>query len=309
MTTPLLPPFTLAVAVALLACGGDDGGSNPLDAGPDAPPGPAREVIGTIDVREQRYLSIEDGTPMEWSSGQARAAFYDGRPPRWHREVARAGACTLRKYTPSSCEPFCDGVCVDTNVCEPWPTLVAAGRLTISGLTTTVRMAGEGGFYYPEAQLPAELFADDAAITAELAGGGGFAGVTLATTGVPALRGAIAGNKLELVHGQEATVRWTSVAGDARVKLTINANNQGHGQPYLAIIECDVADAAGEVTIDASLIADFPETRAWTICAGTDCPPSTLRRYHRATAPVGDFDLELVVACELAFGVDHFLPD
>ena len=300
--------LTALLTFALAACGGDDGAA-PVDGGLDAPPGSAREVIGTIDVHEQRYLWLDDGTPMESASANVRAAFYDGHPPSFHREVARAGACVLRRYTPASCEPFCDGICVDTNVCEPWPTLVAAGRLSIDGLAVALRMPGTDGFYYPDAQLPAELFADGATITASLAGGGGIPASTLSTTGVAPLTGALPDTTLTLVPGQDAIVRWTPAAGDARVKLTINANIQGHGQPYLAIIECDAADAAGAITVPSSMIDAFPETRAWTICAGTDCPPSTLRRYRRATVAVGAQDLELVVASELAFGVDHILPD
>ena len=123
------------------------------------------------------------------------------------------------------------------------------------------------------------------------------------------LTGAIPDGKLVLEPGQDEIVRWTPAGGDARVRLTLNSNNQGHGQPYLGIIECDSPDAAGEVRVSASLVDEFPETRAWTICAGTDCPPSTLRRYQRATAPVGEHDVELVVSSVIAFGVDHILPE
>ena len=304
-----LPASALFLVTTLAACG-DDAGNGTADAGTDAPPGQAREVIGTIDVHEQRYVYVEKGVPMENLWSNVRAAFHDGRPPRWHREVARAGACVLKRYTPSLCEPACvDGLCVEANVCERFPTLVSAGRLIIDSTTVAIRIAGTDGFYYPETQLPTDLFADGATIRAELIGGGGYPGLTLSTTGVPPIAGAIPDGTLTLVPGQDHTVRWTPATGDSRMRLTLNSNNQGHGLPYLGIIECDVADAAGEVTVDAALIDAFPETMAWRICAGTDCPPSTLRRYHRATFAVGDQDVELVVATEIAFGVDHILPD
>ncbi len=298
-----------ALALALAACG-DDGGAAPPDAAIDAPPGQAREVIGGIDIAEQRHLYVDEGAPAESRSASVRAAFYDGRPPRWHREVMRAGACVLKRYTPSLCEPACTtGLCVEPDVCEPFPSLVAAGRLLIDGLAVAIRIAGADGFYYPDNQLPTDLFADAATITAELIGGGGIPGLTLTTTGVPPLGFSLPFNRLTLLPGRDATVAWTPAAGDARIHLTLNANNLGHGMPYLGIIECDVADAAGEVTIAAALIDGFPETQAWTFCAGSDCPPSSIRRYHRATTPVGDRDVELTVASEVTFGVEHVLPD
>ncbi|HVV86857.1 MAG TPA: hypothetical protein VHE35_27655 [Kofleriaceae bacterium] len=304
----------IAMGAALAACGGDDGGAAPpADGGVDAPGGTAREVIGSIEVYEENHVWVEDGPPMSNRSASVRASFYDGQPPSFHHEVARVGACVLRRYTPSLCDPPCsNGLCVATDVCEPWPSLVAAGRLSIDGLTVAVRLDGADGFYYPQAQLPADLFADTATVRADLAGGGSYPPLALTAGGVPAIAGAIPDGKLTLPPGEDATIRWTPAGGaggsGARMRLTLNANNQGHGQPYLAILECDVADADGQVTVDASLIDAFPDTRAWNICAGSDCPPSTLRRYHRATAPLGDQDVELLVSSIVSFGVDHILP-
>ncbi len=300
--------FALAASGALAACGDDGGDTSPVDAGPDAPPGAAREVIGLVDVHEQRYVLSDP--PQDYPSGLVRAVFYDGRPARWHREVMRSGACVLKRYTPALCQPACaDGLCVDTNVCEPWPRAVDAGRLTISGLAVAVRIAPMSGQYYPDGPLPVELFADDATVGASLVGSADFPPVELTTTGVPPLIVSLPQRKLVLDHGADFTMRWTPSGGPSRIRLTLNSNNQGHGAPYLGIIECEADDAAGEITIAAALIDGFPETRAWTVCAGSDCPPSTIRRYHRATIAVGDHDVALEVASEVAFGVDHFLPD
>jgi hypothetical protein len=108
--------------------------------------------------------------------------------------------------------------------------------------------------------------------------------------------------------GEDFVIAWTPAGDGGRVRVTLNSNNQGHGMPYLAIIECDVADSAGEVAIPAALLDAFPETSAWSVCAGTDCPPSTIRRYHRDGWPIGD-DQEVVleVGSQVDFGVDHTL--
>lgn len=70
----------------------------------------------------------------------------------------------------------------------------------------------------------------------------------------------------------------------SRLRLTLNANNRGHGAPYQGIIECDIDDARGEVTIAKSLIVAFQSTHRWEICVGNDCPPSTVARYRRTIA-------------------------
>jgi hypothetical protein len=57
------------------------------------------------------------------------------------------------------------------------------------------------------------------------------------------------------------------------------------------------------------MIEAFPPSNAVAICAGHDCPLSTIRRYRRAIAPVGtDREVELVVSSQFSFGVDHAPP-
>lgn len=291
--------------IALAACGDDPG--VPVDApsedAPDA--GTPRARIGWVDIYEDRFL-YEDGTgPMESRRSQVTAQFFQGRPPSFHHQTMAAGACVLREYTPSLCDPACtDGLCVQPDVCEPWPQLISAGRLTVTGLETAVTIDPQSGYYYPPGVLPADLFDDAARVTASLAGAD-LPAMSLATDAVPALAAAIPNAGITLEPGQDHTIHWTP-AGTGRIRVTLNSNNQGHGHPYLAIIECDADDDAGQLTIASALVDAFPETRAWRVCAGSDCPPSTLRRYRRAESPVGaDQAVELMVASQISFGVEH----
>jgi len=292
--------------VLLAACGHRDAALDPDAAlSPDGPPGVERPVLGGIDVVESLATSY-DGP---YRSGRVSAVFYAGHAPRWHHEAMRAGACVLRKYTPSSCTPACNynSVCLN-DVCEAWPSYQAGGRLTLTGLATHVAIEPMDDYYYPPS-LPEELFADTATVTATLAGAA-LPAMTLSTRGVPALATTIQAGKITVQNpaGQDFVVRWTPAADDSRVRLTLSSNNQGHGLPYLAIIECDAPDSAGQIAIPAAMLDAFPETYAWEACAGSDCPPSTIRRYHRATHAVGDHDIELVVASEVKFGVEHHPP-
>jgi hypothetical protein len=295
-------------AVALGACGGgDDAGGNPdAPAGtPDAGVDPG-ELIGGIRILEERALTGDP--PQEYRAGRVHVRFYDPAPPDFHRVTVTEGACTLRRYVPASCDPACnDGLCVGDNECEPWPGMASAGTLTIAGLETAVSITPVDGYYYYNDALPDDLFADAAAITAELAGDD-VSGGTLETTGVPPIETAIE-TKIVLDPGEDHTIAWTA-GGGGRIRVTINANNQGHGGPYLGIITCEADDAAGELTIPAALIDQFPETRAWTVCAGTDCPPSSIERLRAAYLPVGDGRaVSLEVSSLSYFGVDHFPVD
>jgi hypothetical protein len=298
------PGFLL---VLLCACGGgSSGGPDGGNDDPDAGTGPARERIGVVEVLEDLWTSV-DGQ-YRWSTVGAR--FYDGRPPAFHRETMAAGACTMREYTPSLCTPECtNGLCVDTDVCEPWPTLVSAGRLTVTGANVPIQIDPKNGYYYPSGALPEDLFDDDADLGVSLAGDA-LPAMSLDARGVVPMAPAISDGKITVPYpaGEDFVIAWTPAGDGGRVRVTLNSNNQGHGMPYLAIIECDVADSAGEVAIPAALLDAFPETSAWSVCAGTDCPPSTIRRYHRDGWPIGD-DQEVVleVGSQVDFGVDHTL--
>jgi len=294
--------FPIYLSLLLYACG--DGSPASPDSGPtpDAPPGVARPTLGGVTVSEVRG---GDGS-QAFAYGQIGAVFYEGDGPRWHRETMRDGTCALRTYTPSSCTPACtDGLCV-SGVCQPFPRRVSAGRLTINGLAVPVSITPTDGFY-EQPSIPEELFGDTASVSAQLAGGT-VPAMTLSSRGVPRLATAITGGKIAVANpaGQPFALRWTpSNDADARIRVTLNANNQGHGMPYLAILECDAPDSAGVIDIPAALLDAFPETMAWQICAGTDCPFSSIRRYHRSTHAVGDKDVELVIASEQLFGIDH----
>lgn len=300
------------MALALLgaaACSDGGGGGGAVDAGGDAPDGVAMPMLrGSIRVLEETLVYDDGGTPRVQRYGTAGAAFVTGRLPRWHQEVMRSNDCVLRRYVPSLCEPACDdGLCIATDVCEPFPTYQSAGAMTVTGLAQALSMAGTDGFYQPEAPLPEELFADGATVTATLAGGA-FPAHAVTAGGVPAIAAAIVDGKITLAPGRDHVLRWTPADDGSRVQVTLNANNRGHGAPYEAIIECDAPDDAGQVTIPAAQVDGFPETAAWEVCAGSDCPRSTIRRYRRGTTAVGDAEVELVVGSQLNFGVIHDLP-
>jgi hypothetical protein len=291
----------LMMCCLIVACDRDE--SIVADAGPDAPRTDggfgAGDESGRITIRER-----PGGPPSLFGE------LVTGGLPRWHVETMRMGGCRLLEYQPAFCDPPCTGVCGEGNVCTPYPEYVSAGNITVSGMRAQVTLTPSGcGFcsggvqYFSLESHPNDLFDDDAAITAS-APGAAFPAFSVSAGGVPPLQAPFAGDKITIVDDQDHTITWTSAGSDARVRLTLNANNQGHGAPYLGILECDGEDT-GSLVVPGALIAGFPETMAWEACAGSDCPRSTLMRYHRGTVEAGGGLVELLVGSEIQFGVDH----
>jgi len=301
--------FVLLLAM-LVACGDDDSAGGP-DAPPiDAPEGQPRARAGYIEVLEDVWRFPDDQGGDTYTSARVDARFFDGDEPQFHREVMREGACALRTFTLAQCTQPCNGVCVETDVCQPWPTYVSAGTLSFGGLRTALSIKPRDGWYYPDAPLPPDLFADDADVTATLSGAT-IPAMSLTSHAVATIAPDITGGKVIAPYPATGPLElhWTPAPNsNARVRLTLNSNNRGHGAPFDAIIECDVADDAGVIAVPAALLDAFPATEAWTICAGSDCPPSNLRRYRNATQPVGERDVELRVSSSFTFGIEHRRP-
>jgi hypothetical protein len=272
--------------------GGDGGGPGPIFDDPH----------GTVTVAQ---IQAPYG-----SFGSATASFFKEPPPQFQKEVMRAGACRLLTFKPAFCSTPCSGVCVDTDVCRPFPERVSAGTLVLSGLKVPLTLMPDNyNAYYARSRLPADLFSAGAELKVS-ASGAAFAAFTAATAGVEPLRtDAIVRDEITLRDDADYTFTWTPGSDpQARVRLVLNGNNRGHGQPYEAILECDAPDMTGRLTIARALIAAFPQTFRWEICAGRDCPPSQVRRYRRGMvqAPSGRVAFDAV--SERLFYVLHNPP-
>lgn len=304
----------VVVATAAAACGGGSGGpgdggagsgggSGGASGGSGGGPGPrpSGDRRGEIRALEGRVYFEDTSTPRSVVDGR----FLDGGEPSWHQVAMTDGACVLKTFTPQSCDPFCDGICYGPNQCAPWPTYVSAGTLTITGLKTPVSIpyAQDSWYYYPNVP-PADLFDAGARIIAT-GTGGALPAFNVEARGVDPLVAEIQGGKITLLPGRAHVVRWTPSGREARVRLTINSPNQSHGNPFLAIVECDVPDSTGEITVPAAMVDALPELTAFGICVLRDCPASTLLRYTNGYAPVPGGYVEMVVGDQMSIGVEH----
>ncbi len=313
------------LTLTLAACGDEHAAQDPADGGPpvdaasvpDAGPSPdaapEADRRGQVQVLEvTSYWKDGNGHVMAAAYGTISARFLDVAEPRWQHQTMASGACRLFTWEPAFCQQPCSGICVETDVCQPWPHYLNAGTLTVSGLAVpATTLARDPLFNVYTYQLPhpaTELFADDA--TVEIAASGDtLPALSARARGVPTIVPAIVDGLITLDNHVDHTIHWTPAPGsDARVQVTLNANNTMHGGPYLAVIECDAPDSAGAITLPAAMVDAFPGTTFWFQCLGSDCPPSWIRRYHETAMPRagGGYD-SLVVGSELRFYVEHHL--
>lgn len=308
----------------LLACSGPDPtgphDAAPVDAAPLPDAGPTPDAGATDGGTPFTVggLRIMETSGAYWAQSWIRGAFLaDGAEPwhlewpanypqlHWHREIMTEGSCRLLEYVPAFCTS-CAGVCVDTEVCQPYPSFGSVGTLTVTGLSVPVTLEPDYWLWYLHHEaLPADLYAPGAAITAT-ATGAGIPAFEVTTAGVPAIDSSdVVDDQITLVNDADAVFTWTPADPGSRVRLSLNANNAGHGQPFEAILRCDVPDETGRITVPVALIQAFPATYRWETCDGSDCPPSSLLRYRRASAPVPGGEVELVVGSDRVFWVVH----
>lgn len=297
------------LALAAVGCGGSAGPGEPdLGGSPDAghpdggsgapgfsnPPGSVYAVEARMPYGEVNELT---------------ALFYGEEPLSFHREVNRIGDCRLLTFTPAQCDVFCTGVCTDTNVCKQFPTRLSAGSLRFTGIKTPVTVTPNfANYYFADPQVKGDLFGAGDAVTVT-ATGAEFASFSLTGAGVPTLNtAAVVNDEIKLDDSADYRFTWTP-SGDprARMRLTLNANNRGHGAPYEAILECDAADT-GTLTVAKELIKPFPDTYRWEICAGRDCPFSSALLYRQVEGEAGKRKVTLTVGSRRAFWVLHRAP-
>jgi hypothetical protein len=302
MRTAILAPAAVVV-VTLAACGGGSGGDDGDDTGDDgvdADPGPS----------DPQFDDTANGVSIyeSWAYGTTRTyvdAWFPTEAVSQYTEAARVGNCRLLTSDAAVCGD-CSGWC-NGDVCHEWPTYREAGRITTSGLATTVTLDWETGYYgispWP---LPDDLFGAGDAIEVTAAGGE-LAGFTVTATGVAAIEADLDGecdNEWRVTRGQDAVLHWDRVTG-SRVHLWVPSPNNGHGLPSNAVIECEGPDT-GELTVAAALIDEMPgfievDACDGVSCVGIDCPPATLSRYAAGTATAAGEPVELRVESRVTF--------
>jgi len=302
--------FALAL-VLFAACGGDDDGGGGGDDGGNADGAPETDGGGgdlAPPPADGQFVAFEMGWGETGTAyTQVFGSVLDPRP-MFHRLDMEEGACRYYVYEPVDCSP-CAGICDSDGECIAFPTSLSAGTVTVSAPAADVVMPYHEYGYYADTPPPEDLF--DAGDPVSLdAAGGEVAAFALDTEGVRPISidlvqgGEEGDDTLELVDGADLELSWDDPQPGSRVSLQLKSGNGAHGTPVFAYIECE-ADDTGSLVVPRAMIEAFPEKPYQNICAGTDCPPSLLTRFHRVRTEVGERTMELLVGYQRQFIVVH----
>lgn len=273
----------LAAAVLLLtACGGSSGdGDRDAPAGVDAStPAAFDDGVARVEVQSRDFGNGQGATSIT-------AMLIDAPAPWPYEPAVTDGSCRMwRRLPPEACDPQCefDQACIG-GACVTAPVSGSAGTLTVTGDGVSEQVPFEQGFYGRYLQVARWSAGTELTASAPGAELGGFT----ASARLPApfaLRDPL---ELRLAPGVPLTLRWTADGGDARVRVNLGAD-QGHGRYRTVVIECDVADADGGVTIPQAMVDELADRDNWS-CG--DCFSHEVRRYRRGDTTIGATTLTL----------------
>ena len=249
MTGPRRAVARGLAGAALILAGCGDGDGAPGDAGPDAPPGPAR---GEDREPSARFTVIPEPGAGARIGSQVGGQLDSGPRPRLAATLLAEGACRYVGPSPALCDPACTGdtVCDVDGACVAYPETLAAGAFTVTGTTPPVTLtprAGNG--YYADRGYPG-LFGAGDPLTLALAGAGPVEPLTAMVRGVPPLT--LPPTQLVAREHQPMVVRWDPIATPADAEVLVHFDNDHHG--ILAYLECTAPAASGAVTIPAAVL-------------------------------------------------------
>lgn len=168
------------------------------------------------------------------------------------------GDCRLLTPRVPFCATPCGGsaVCVENDVCRPFPTAQVVGAVTVTGVrtsegATSFVMNPVANTYQPVGvMLPFAAFAEGDAIRFEAAGSPWNGAFAVASTGIAPL--ALTSTPVRIQTGQALELQWTAPRVTTQriaVRLDISHHGGTRGK-----IECDTADD-GSLSIGSSLLA------------------------------------------------------
>jgi hypothetical protein len=288
----------MVAALCIVGVGCDIDGESFPDAFQPSDAGVGLMTWGEFDVLEGVDVGADSAQPFV--SIEGRIGDIDLR--RLYQQTDQAGSCkllTLRQV--ATCGGTCETLCVEDDQCID-PVLMSAGRVEIHGLLAAVDMVEQPDHSYaPAGPLPDDLFSSEANVVLD-AYGGELPWFSLGTAGTRALNSDLAQTTTVLPGDADLVITWPDPDASALITLELYATRQYPAQPPPAMIRCMESDD-GQLIVPARLLAVFPEANA--DCLTVDCPKARLRRGHSDTVISGGVPIELLVAHEVRFPIDH----
>jgi hypothetical protein len=274
------------VLIALLAlawaCAGDS-----APAGPDASDG-FNDPSPDFDQAPSRVHVIERSDNTGSAYGAVITASFSHSAPEIYQERTRSGSCRQLAAEPGFCTEPCEGYCLGSGECVPWPARLSVGTLTMTGTGLAQPVIIEPtpeALYSAYVQQP--LIQSGSQIIASAPG----AELGVFELAVPGPQPLVVSKRdqLALEAGKPLTIEWIPSSDPAaRIRLWL-ISDYGHGPVHPAVIHCDAPDT-GLITIPADWVDWLRDPSHW---ACGDCFESTMTRYTRATTVVDGTAVEL----------------
>jgi hypothetical protein len=235
---------SIAIIIVLLAfelCNNDNE-TNPVN------PPPTAQTFGAFQVS----LMAEDAYTA------VLGMMYDGPLPSSmvFKEIASDGCSRLYERLFPFCDPDCGSLaaCVADDSCQPYPTALDIGTVTMSGLKTN---DGKTSFSmdpinrtYQFTSLVYPPCNEGEVVTLHAAGNSSVPAFSLTVKGISPLT--LLNDTIKMIDGQPIDLRWTppTVTGNSTIFVLIDISYHGGTK---AKIECD-CDDDGSLTIPAVLL-------------------------------------------------------
>lgn len=272
----------------------DTDDTSPSDATDTTAPDPWDLAPSQLAVTQTTFVG---GTTRTVVGG----ALWDGAQPEMYALEQDGGFCRLFLGENYFCDPPCvDALCTapdPDDVCTPYPALLSAGPLTVSGgdAELVIRPTLDG---YASEEDGARWQAGDA-LTFSAPGGDVPAFSTVLRMVEPLVPAtADAFDQLSLKAPLVLTWAPPTTSGEpTRVRVRLQADRGQHGRAYAAILECDVPDT-GRFEVPAALQERYAADDVWG-CG--KCPASSLTRYTKARVDAGGHAIDVRVESQLLF--------
>lgn len=240
-------------ALAVGACGGDDGG-----ASPDAALGDPTLLTGYVTVE------LVDADP-KYTTINARVNNGVTPPLKVLNAMTADGDCQLLIPSYPLCTTPCGsaGVCVADETCMPYPTSQDVGTIHVTGVHTAAGASeldlthlvssGTHTYSHGATALAYPGFAEGDPITAAIGGGAFTPAFTIATTGIAPL--VVTSPEPTLDRNTPVTITWTPPSGSATSRIGVKVEISHHGG-FKGQIECDTADD-GSLTLGGPIVTQL----------------------------------------------------
>lgn len=286
---------------------------------PDLSEDTAVEVSPEVEADTEVETGVDASGPEGWDRASAwlsvTVAGYANNAPRtvlagalWATPEPETyalqedtGSCRLSFGENFFCDPPCDaGVCTapdPDDQCTPYPALLSAGNVVISGAGESVSMKpgsdGSGGY---ASESDGALWATGSELTFSATG----ADVPAFTASLRMIEPMVGKNLAALDLKRPLVIEWdppTSSGNPTRVNILLQSDRGQHGRAYAAVLECDVPDS-GRFEIPPALQAKYIDDALWG-CG--KCPPSKLSRNVRTRVQAGAQGIDVRVETQETF--------